>query len=167
MVLLVAATFHGSLAEAGDTEPSGPGSGFESFLRDTESFCRDRPSTECVDRMWRYADDDRDGFWGEKEVEGLHGELRGWFAQHREEFSLRDRAAWTTALALADVIGARGMIDAFDADRDGRVTRDELLADVTLDERPLHEVLADPQAVDRRAFANRFGVFAPLVAALL
>ena len=167
MVLLGAAAFLASPAGAEEVGPAESPSGFESFLHDAEPICRVRPSTECVDRVWQYVDVDRDGFWGETEVEGLHGELREWFGRHGEELALRDRAALKTALALSDVIGARGLIDAFDADRDGRVTRNEFLADVTLDDRPLHEVLADPQAVDRRAFANRFGVFAPLVAVLL
>jgi hypothetical protein len=66
-------------------------------------------------------------------------------------------------LTLADAIGIGRLLAAYDADGDGLVSRAELLADVALDERPLAEVLRDPQALDRRAVARRLGVLPQLL----
>ena len=37
------------------------------------------------------------------------------------------------------------------------MSRSELLSDITLDERPLGEVLRDPKGLDREALAARLG----------
>ena len=47
------------------------------------------------------------------------------------------------------------------------MSRKELLADVTLDERPLGEVLLDDKAVDRAAVAQRLGSLSPMLEGLL
>ena len=51
----------------------------------------------------------------------------------------------------------------FDEDGNGVVTKSELLADVTLDARPLGKILADPKAVDRAAMARRLGLPLPIL----
>ena len=45
----------------------------------------------------------------------------------------------------------------------GRLTRAEAFSDITLDERPLEEVIKDPQAFDRAAFVKRLGFAGPLL----
>jgi hypothetical protein len=59
---------------------------------------------------------------------------------------------------LVDGLGVERLHGLYDLDQDGLVRRDELLADVRLDDRPLGEVLLDREALDRAAFAARLGV---------
>ena len=59
---------------------------------------------------------------------------------------------------MADSLGIPHVHAAFDANRDGRVTQQELLADVKLDKRPLGDVMKDPAAVDRQSLARRLGL---------
>jgi len=82
------------------------------------------------------------------------------------DLNARELTVMTTALALIDMIGFNALMIGFDEDHDGLVSQSELLTDVQLGERPLAEVLADPQAVDRDSFAHRFGTFAPIVRSL-
>lgn len=75
----------------------------------------------------------------------------------------RERLSIGLALLLADGIGAERLHGMFDEDGNGAVTKSELLADVTLDRRPLGKVLADPKAVDRTALARRLGLPLPIL----
>jgi hypothetical protein len=59
---------------------------------------------------------------------------------------------------VVDGVGIERLHALYDQDGDGLVDRDELLADVRLDERPLGEVLLDREAVDRVAIAARLGL---------
>ena len=74
--------------------------------------------------------------------------------------------AYSLGFLLADGMTMQKLHGAFDANQDGYVTQAELLADVTLDERPLGEVLSDPNAVDRVGLANRLGLPPALIEGL-
>jgi hypothetical protein len=64
---------------------------------------------------------------------------------------------------VVDGLGVERLHGLYDVNQDGLVDRDELLADVRLDERPLGEVLLDGEALDRAALAARLGVPPALV----
>src|SRR3546814_14392134 len=74
-----------------------------------------------------------------------------------------ERTGATLGVWRCDTAGLPSLFDNRDADGDGRMTRGELLADVQLDERPLGDVLLDPEAVDRSAVAGRVGRLAPFL----
>jgi hypothetical protein len=161
LALLIAAT--GS-APAGEEAPSADESGhLEQFIREASPTCRDEPAQRCVDLAWRLADSDADGNWSNQELDRVRAMFPGWMTSHRKDLNARELTVLTSALALIDMVGFKALMVGFDEDRDGLVSQGELLADVRLDRRPLAQVLADPEAVDRESFARRFGAFAPIV----
>ena len=76
------------------------------------------------------------------------------------------QAMLALGLWMTSIVGIEDLVASYDMDGDGRLTRDEALADVTLDERPLGSVLQDPDSVDREAFATRLGAAAPFLKGL-
>jgi hypothetical protein len=69
-----------------------------------------------------------------------------------------ERSLLVLGFVVVEGVGIERLHALYDEDGDGLVDRDELLADVRLDERPLGEVLLDPEAVDRAAIAARLGL---------
>ena len=166
--LSFALVFLGSgLVSAGDEAPSFEEVGhLEQFVLQASPTCRREPARRCVDLAWRFADINDDGYWSDQELNHVRAMLPTWMKSHSGDLNARELTVMTTALALIDMIGFKALMIGFDEDDDGLVSQSELLADVQLDERPLAEVLADPQAVDRDSFARRFGPFAPIVRSL-
>lgn len=142
--------------------PSEAIAAFDDFIRNAAPTCLSRPAATCVDTGWSFADRDRDEGLTTAEFDGLRRGLQDWFQWRAPELTSRERNALTFGLFFVDTIGIEQIVAGFDINQDGRVTRDELLTDVTLDERPLGEVLLDPEAVDRPAVARRFGPAAAL-----
>ena len=60
-------------------------------------------------------------------------------------------------------VGIDNLIASYDTNGDGFLSKEELLADVKLDQRPLPVVLSDPKSVDWDRLAGRAGVAAPLL----
>ena len=168
IVSSLALVFLGSvLVLAGDEAPSIGEIGYlEQFIHQASPTCRREPARRCVDVAWRLADTNDDGYWSDQELNHVRAMFPTWMKSHSGDLSVRESTVVTTALALIDMVGFKALMVGFDEDHDGLVSQSELLADVQLDERPLAEVLADPQAVDRDSFARRFGTFAPIVRSL-
>ncbi len=137
--------------------PSEAIAAFDAFVREAAPTCLSRPATICIDTGWSFADRNRDQGLTQAEFNGLRQELQDWFQWRQTELTPRERNALTLALFFVDAVGTAQIVAGFDGDQDGRVTRAELLADVTLDDRPLGEVLLDPAAVDRPAVIRRLG----------
>jgi len=91
-------------------------------------------------------------------MKNLRQRLGGWFSEYQNALQPQERGSVLVGLLLADGIGMERLHKAFDTDRNGRVTQRELLADVTLDNRPLGVVLGDARAVNRKALAQRLGM---------
>ena len=151
-----------SLAQS-PAAPSEAVAAFDAFVRAAAPTCLSRPAATCVDTGWTFADRDRDQGLTPAEFAGLRQDLQDWFQWRAPELTPRERNTLTFALFFVDSIGMDQIVAGFDGNGDGRVTRAELLADVTLDERPLGEVLLDPAAVDRPAVIRRFGPVAALL----
>jgi len=139
---------------------------FEKFLRSSTPICEKQPSARCVDVGWRFADADRDGSLSRNELETIHLAAQDWYAWKGRGLSTQERASVGLGLAMVDGMGVDRMMQGYDANADGRLSRDEALVDVRLDERPLGDVLRDPNSFDRQATARRLGLAGPLFSQL-
>ncbi len=142
-----------SLARA--AEPSVDAVLVQRFIDGASGPCKTAPAEVCVDAGWWFAASDPDRGLSVYDVTVLRQRLGAWFEHYQGDMRPQARASFGLGLMIADGITMPGLHAAFDSDGDGWVTRQELLADVTLDERPLGEVLSDPEAVDRASLAQR------------
>ncbi len=150
-------------AAADRMPPTDAVSGFERFVRSTGSLCQKAPANACVDAGWRYADGNGDRGLSLAELRQVRRAVEAWLGWKGDAMVPRERAAVLFGLFIVDAVGLDALFDGYDADRDGLVSREELLVDVRLDERPLGKVLGDAEAVDRRAIARRLDKLAPLL----
>ena len=151
-----------------NTKPPTPAAqSFEQFLIASSPVCLNEPSAHCVDIGWRFADTDHDGTLSFAEIQVVRGALRDWLAWKWPELSAKDRTNITLGLMVVDIIGLDKLFTGLNTAGNGKLSRAELLADVTLDNRPLGPVLQDPDAVDRKALAQRLGRVAPIVQSML
>ena len=88
----------------------------------------------------------------------LRQRLGAWFQAYQETLVPQARTGFGLGFLLADGMTMPKLHGSFDSNGDGYVSQAELLADVTLDQRPLGQVLSDPDAVDRVGLANRLGL---------
>src|SRR5690606_7727882 len=119
--------------------------------------CKKQPSARCVDAGWHYADADRDGSLSLDELKSIHDAGRTWIDWKGGTMSEQERASVMVGLLIVQGVGVEQLMRSYDGDGDGRLSRAELLADVTLDQRPLGKVLSDPNGLDRKATARRLG----------
>ena len=164
--ILIAA---GSLAllAAAPAEPSPEALAFDRFVTSSAPVCQNQPSRRCVDLGFGFADANRDGGLSLAEAQGVRAQLDRWLAWRGPSLQPRERGAVSFGAQLIDAIGLPQLFDSYDVDRDGKVSKPELLADVRLDERPLPVVLTDRQAVDRQALQRRLGALAPALEGLM
>jgi len=140
---------------------------FEQFIRASTPVCERRPAADCVDAGWGFADTNRDDRLSLAELTDIRNTLVEWTGWRGESLHRRERAAIAVGILMVDSIGLENLVASYNRDSDGALSRNELLADVTLDERPLGEVLLDEQAVDRAAMAQRLGSLSPMLEGLL
>lgn len=140
---------------------------FEHFIRRNGPLCQSSPSFICVARGWRFADRDGDGALALEELSQVRADLLRWTEWRGESLSGGERMGIATGVWIVDSVGLPKLFASFDDDGNARLSREELLADVTLDERPLGQVLLDPEAVDRQAIAGRLGKLSKVLDALL
>jgi hypothetical protein len=156
-----------TLAQAGPVPASPQVLAFEQFIRASAPVCERRPAADCVDAGWGFADTNGDGRLSLAELTEVRDALADWTGWRGDSLNKRERNSIVIGLWLVDSIGLERLLASYNRDADDKLSRDELLADVTLDERPLGEVLLDPQAVDRQAVAQRLGTLSPVLQGLL
>ncbi|HEX7007102.1 MAG TPA: hypothetical protein VF274_08185 [Alphaproteobacteria bacterium] len=139
---------------------------FERFIELSTPVCRKQASMRCVDAGWRYADTDRDGLLSAAELEVVRKTATDWYNWKASSLSSQERASIGLGLAVAEGMGVERLMQGYDTDGDGRLSKAEALVDVHLDERPLGDVLRDPKALDRQATARRMGIAGPLFSQL-
>ncbi len=140
---------------------------FEHFIRRASPICLRQPSQACVDAGWAFADRDGDDRVTLAELHAVRSALIYWTDWRRDSLRASDQTAITLGVWLVDSIGIENLMASFNTSGDGLLTKQELLADVRLDERPLGDVLLDPAAVDRQAVADRVGPYSPVLEGLL
>ncbi len=138
----------------------------QSFIDGSAAPCQTQPAQTCVDAAWRFAAGAPQKGLTLQDAQKVRQRLGSWYTARQAELVPRERASIGFGLLMADSLGIPHVHAAFDANRDGRVTQKELLADVKLDRRPLGEVMQDPTAVDRQALARRLGLPPALLAGL-
>jgi hypothetical protein len=131
---------------------------FDRFVTVSSPVCQHQPADDCVDVGFAFADADGDGRLSVSELEALRHQIRAWSEWRRPDLTEFELRSIALGLWLVDALGVEALQALYDENRDLYLTRAELLADVTLDERPLGEVLLDPEALDRAAIAARLGL---------
>lgn len=142
-------------AAAGQSKLPADARRVQSFLDGAGAVCRAAPSQLCVNAGWNFAAAAPKRGLTLSDVKTLRQRLGTWYRWRQAALGTRERIMVGLGLLLANGLGIDRLHAAFDADGDGLVTQPELLADVTLDKRPLGKVLSDPKAVDRAALAHR------------
>jgi len=146
-----AASQHGPTAEA---------KVFGRFLAATGPICQRQSSLLCVDSAWRFADHNGDQNLSLGELTEVRNGLRAWLTWKETEIPPSQRRMIQFGLMLVDGIGLPYLVESYDANGDGAVSRTELLSDVRLDARPLGQVFLDSNAVDWESLKRRLGPIA-------
>lgn len=136
---------------------------FDRFLTVSGPICLHRPAAECIEVGWAFADADGDDRLSLYEARLVRDAFADWLEVNAADLGTQERSLSTLGLWLVDTVGLERLHGGYDADGDGLLDRAELLADVRLDERPLGEILLDPEAVDMEAVAERVGGLLPLL----
>jgi hypothetical protein len=152
-------------AEAATTAPApvspGPGRAVlevDRFVAASGPVCLDRPAAACVEKGFAFADRNEDQGLSVVELEEVRDELRAWAQWRADDLYPTERSLLALGFVVVEGVGIERLHALYDEDADGLLDRAELLADVRLDERPLGEILLDPDAVDRAAIATRLGL---------
>ncbi len=139
---------------------------FSRFVQRLEPVCKDQPAAQCVETSWAFADQDGDGVLSLAEMESLRASLIAWVQDENSSLRKKDRSGVLLGLGIVQLVGLPRLYASYDENGDGKLTRSELLADITLDDRPLPKVVKDREAVDWQQLAGRFGATAPLLQSL-
>ena len=140
---------------------------FDQFVRTTAPACATIASAECYARLFRFADQDRDGYLDQAEVAALRDEARTWVLGHGPEMHPQDRQAAVLTLLALDYVGLDQLFASYDANGDGRLSPAELSADIRLDQRPIPVLARDPDAIDWQRLKTRLGPAADLLGSFL
>lgn len=140
--------------------PTAGAEAFDSFLAVTSPICEHQSSHLCVDSAWRFADRDSDQGLSLGELKSVRDGLHAWLTWREKEIPVAQRRMVQFGLLLVDGMGLPYLVESYDADGDGAVSRTELLSDLRLDARPLGQVLLDSNAVDWEALNRRLGPIA-------
>ena len=133
---------------------------FDRFLATTGPVCERDAAARCVDGAWTFADRNGDQRLSLGELQGVRDDLGAWLKAKEQAIPQAQRRMVQLGLLLIDGVGLPYLIQSYDTDGDGTISRAELLADVRLDARPLSQVLLDAQAVDWVALRQRLGPIA-------
>lgn len=128
------------------------------FINRVRPTCENAPAELCVDAGFRFADTNRDGRLSADELQRVRIDFGDWMAWRGGTLTEEEQAQASFAMMIVDTLGIPAIIQSYDRDGDGHLTKQEALADVRLDRRPLAQVLSDPDNVDRVALQQRLGM---------
>jgi len=139
----------------------------QALIDEASAVCFAQPAQACVDLGWAFAVSDPTTGLTLADVEALRARVGTWFATAQSSLAPQVKTMVAMGMLLVDGRGLDRVLGYFDADRNGAVSQAELLADVTMDDRPLPEIVADPEAVDRLGLAERLELPPQLVLQVL
>jgi type IV secretory pathway VirB10-like protein len=149
------------------TQPQQPGAAgggnLDRLISGVGPVCLRAPARQCVDLGFAYADRNRDQRLSLPETRAVHDEVNAWARDNAPKLPPAERQRLVTGLLVIQTVGPDALFESYDTNRDGALTKEEALADVRLDQRPLPQVLSDPNAVDWRRLTDRAGMAAPLL----
>ena len=144
--------------------PQQPGqANLDQFINGVGPLCLKAPARECVDKGFAYADRNHDGKLSLDEAKAVEAEVDAWTQSNAAKLDPEDRQRVLMGLVVIQTVGLDGIFQSYDTNGDGTLSKEELLADVQLDQRPLPQVLSDPKSVDWNKLASRAGAAAPLL----
>lgn len=133
---------------------------FDAFARRIGPLCASAPSTLCFEEAFEAIDRDRSEGIELMELMAVRTDLERWLEARGQELRPLERRYLTLGLQVVDLIGLATLFGSYDSDGDGRLSRAEVTADITLDERRLGAVVGDPDAVDWTSIRARLGALA-------
>lgn len=140
-----------------------PRSGLDGLISGVGPICLKAPAAQCVDKGFAYADRDRDGRLSLAEARTVEAEVAAWTKANANRLPPEERQRLVTGMVVFQTVGVENVFASYDANGDGALTKEEVLADVKLDQRPLPQVLSDPNSVNWDRLAARAGSAAPLL----
>ena len=144
--------------------PQQPGqANLDQFINGVGPLCLKAPARECVDKGFAYADRNHDGKLSLDEAKAVEAEVDAWTQSNAAKLDPEDRQRVLMGLVVIQTVGLDTAFQSYDTNGDGFLSKEELLADVRLDQRPLPQVLADPKSVDWDKLASRAGAAGPLL----
>ena len=153
---LLAAVFLLVLALPATAGPPTPAA-FDHFVRETGPACTRTASRICFDKIFRFADADRDGALDLAEMRDLRMRSGDWLLGHADLLMPTDKQAAVLTLLAIDFVGVDRLFQSYDVDGDGLLTRQEVAADIALDDRPVPVLAKDPKAVNWDQLLGRLG----------
>jgi hypothetical protein len=148
----------------GPAQPQAQGSqSLDRLINGVGPLCLRAPAAQCVDKGFAYADRDRNGRLSVAEAQAVESEVSSWAKVNAGKLPPEERQRVVVGLAVVQTVGVSNLFATYDTNNDGALTKEEVLADVRLDKRPLPQVLSDPKAVDWEKLAGRAGSAAPLL----
>jgi hypothetical protein len=133
------------------------------FLEANMAFCMKAPAVQCIDRGFAFADLDHDRRLSLAEAKATQAEATRWTKANAKRLPPQEREKLVMGMLLFQTVGPEQIFKSYDANRDGALSREELIADLKLDKRPLPDILSDPSSIDWNALSARVGEAAPLL----
>ncbi|NKB48708.1 MAG: hypothetical protein GKS02_05005 [Alphaproteobacteria bacterium] len=140
---------------------------FANFIIGLRDICAQEPARQCTGRVSAHLDANADKQVSLKEFEAVRNQAKSATKERESGLSPIERNLTSVALLTLKQAKLATVFANFDANDDGGLSEDELFADFQIDQRPFGDIVADPDAVDWRAFAARFGKVGFLIIDLL
>lgn len=136
---------------------------FSGYITQATNLCFAVPALRCVEHGFAFADRNADQGLSADELTEVDRDVRAWWEASRERLPTQANLAIGLGLLTTQYAGHAYFVQAWDADGDGLVSIEELIADLSLDERPLPILLSDESAVDWEALRGRLGQYGTLL----
>jgi hypothetical protein len=149
------------------TPPALAQDSFAGFIIGLRDVCAEEPARTCTGQVSSFLDSDNDRQVSLPEFEAVRAQAKSAVTEKESGLSAIERNLISVALLIFNQAKLPAVFARFDADNDGGLSEDELFADFQRDQRPMAKIIADPDSVDWKSFAGRFGKLGFLVLDLL